>query len=294
MFPPRAARGRLGRGFTLVELLVVLAIIGLLLAILLPAVQAAREAARRLSCSNNLRQLATAALLYDDVHGTLPPSAVSVTHYTWATLLLPHLEQQNLYDGYRFDLTYDDPLNQPAVQIVLKTFICPSAPPARANPAGTSYGPSDYTPITDVDPQAMALGYVTLRGSPWGAMPVDAAVRLAEITDGTSMTILLAEDAGRPQLWQRGKLRGATEPTGWATQNGISPINLDGASADGEIYGGCAINCTNLHECYAFHTGGAMFAFVDGHVRLLSHTVSTNMLADLVTRAEGEVSGVGQ
>lgn len=290
----RHSRTRLATGFTLVELLVVIAIVGLLVAILLPAVQAAREAARRMSCGNNLKQLALAVLMYEDAQGSLPPAAVSATHYTYATLILPHLEQQNLFASYRFDLSYDDPLNQPAVQTSLKMFICPSAPAGRQNPAGQQFGPSDYTPITDVDPQAMALGFATPRGNPFGTMPVDATVRLAEITDGLTTTLLLAEDAGRPQLWQRGRLNGATEATGWATQTNISPINLDGASADGlTIWGPCAINCTNLHECYSFHRVGAMFAFADGHVRLLSSSMPTNTLADFVTRAEGEVVSGG-
>ena len=90
-------------GFTLVELLVVIAIIGVLVALLLPAVQSAREAARRMSCSNNLKQLSLALHNYEDTHKTFPPAGIDSNQMSWVVLLLPYFEQKNLYDQFNFN-----------------------------------------------------------------------------------------------------------------------------------------------------------------------------------------------
>ena len=129
------------RGFTLIELLVVIAIIGVLVALLLPAVQAAREAARRMACANNLKQLGLAAHNYHDTLGTFPPGAVGpvgpafphflqLKHHGLATFLLPYVEMQPLASQYRWDNSWFDPLNQPVVNRRLTIWQCPSA---RAN-----------------------------------------------------------------------------------------------------------------------------------------------------------------
>src|SRR6187401_3085395 len=98
----RGARRQL-RGFTLVELLVVIAIIGVLVALLLPAVQAAREAARRMSCQNNLKQLGLACHNYADIVGVLPPAGTSSNEFSWCVHILPFIEQKNLYDQFNFN-----------------------------------------------------------------------------------------------------------------------------------------------------------------------------------------------
>src|SRR5262247_3134396 len=90
------------RAFTLVELLVVIAIIGVLVALLLPAVQAAREAARRMRCSNNLKQLSLGLLNYEDVYKTLPPAGINTNQMSWVVMLLPYIEQKNLFDQFNF------------------------------------------------------------------------------------------------------------------------------------------------------------------------------------------------
>src|SRR5262245_22393651 len=96
-------RLRARRAFTLVELLVVIAIIGVLVALLLPAVQAAREAARRMRCSNNLKQLSLGLHNYEDVHKTLPPAGINTNQMSWLVLVLPYIEQTNLYDRFNFN-----------------------------------------------------------------------------------------------------------------------------------------------------------------------------------------------
>src|SRR5687768_13524816 len=117
------------RAFTLVELLVVIAIIGILVALLLPAVQAAREASRRSSCANNLKQIGLALHNHHDVVGFLPPGSIQVAatpqqvhqelnipitvNHGWGPLLFPFMEQKNLYDQYRLDLDWRDPVNKP-------------------------------------------------------------------------------------------------------------------------------------------------------------------------------------
>ena len=113
-------------GFTLIELLVVIAIIGILLALLLPAVQAAREAARRASCKNNLKQVALALHNYHDTLRCFPPS--NARGHSWVPFVLRFVEQGNLYDEYHWDVSWDDPLNQPAVNSHLAVVRCPSTP----------------------------------------------------------------------------------------------------------------------------------------------------------------------
>lgn len=277
-------------GFTLIELLVVISVIGVLIALLLPAVQAAREAARRTHCQNNLKQLALAALMYEQTYQVFSNACVSPPEHGWGPFLLPFIGQQAVLDQYRYDRAFDDPSNFAATNHAIGTFVCPSAPTraSTADPAGVS----DYTPIYNVDPTAIRLGVISSRSNPEGILAYNANLSLAHVLDGTGQTILLVEDAGRPILFRRGKSAGRTEFAGWAAFNSVAPINLDGFSPDGtHMWGPCAINCTNLHECYSLHPGGANVAFVDGHVRFLSETISLELMADLVTRANGESAG---
>jgi prepilin-type N-terminal cleavage/methylation domain-containing protein/prepilin-type processing-associated H-X9-DG protein len=277
-------------GFTVVELLVVIAIIGLLLALLLPAVQSAREAARRIECQNNLKQLGLAAFMYEQSFQAFPNACLFPPNHGWGTFILPFVDQQAVHDIYRFDRNFDDPLNFAATNVAIRTFICPSAP----NRTGGAYpaGVCDYAPIYNVDPTAISLGVISPRPNPDGILYCNARLRRADVLDGTSHTLLLVEDAGRPVLLRRGKIAGQTEVAGWATFNNVTPINLDGFSSDGaQMFGPCAINCTNLHECYSLHPTGANVVFVDGHVQFLSETIRIDRMADLVTRANGEPVG---
>ena len=115
--------------------------------------------------------------------------------------------------------------------------------------------------------------------------PTPSGTRLADITDGTSTTILLTEDAGRPRVWQAGKAGPDQALTGGPWDSFKGPIILQGSSFDGMTQPGpCALNCTNDGEVYAFHTGGANAVFADGHVRFLTVGMSLRTLAALITR----------
>jgi prepilin-type processing-associated H-X9-DG protein len=208
----------------------------------------------------------------------------------YGPFLLPFIEQQAVLNEYRFDLRFDDPANFPAINRAIGTFICPSAP-TRTNSSDPA-GVCDYAAIYNVDPTAISRGVITPRPNPNGILYHNSKLTLADVLDGTAQTLLLVEDAGRPVLFQRGKRVGKTEFAGWAAYNSVTPINLDGFSPDGtQMWGPCAINCTNLHECYSLHPGGAHFVFVDGHVQFVSETIPIDLMADLVTRANGEVTG---
>jgi prepilin-type N-terminal cleavage/methylation domain-containing protein len=116
------------KGLTLVELLVVIAIIGLMIGLLLPAVQAAREAARRMTCQGNLKQVTLAVLNYSSLHNETLPS-VAVRGLSWRTTVLPHLEQQSLYDQMEFQGDFSAPPNDAAAKNILSVYQCPSTPP---------------------------------------------------------------------------------------------------------------------------------------------------------------------
>jgi prepilin-type processing-associated H-X9-DG protein len=274
-------------------------------------VQKVREAANRMKCANNLKQIGLALHNYHDAHGTFPPGAVygpfshagfsvpANVNHGFGPFLLPYVEQQELAKPYRWDVSYNDPANQEVVTTQLKILQCPSAEPDRLVteaelPAawfgGRKSACSDYNGIRGMD-VALAKAdppLIDRVGNYEGVLTQNRMVSIVEITDGTSNTILVAEDAGRPKLWRAGRLVPSiyTNGASWATAGLLQGL---GSTHDGATQPGlCAINCTNAREVYSFHPGGANAVFADGSVHFLKERISIEVFARLVTRAGGE------
>ncbi|MBI3837233.1 MAG: DUF1559 domain-containing protein [Planctomycetia bacterium] len=231
---------RRGRGFTLVELLVVIAIIGILVALLLPAIQAARESARRTSCFNNLKQFGIALHNYHDAHQTLPPAGSTEKlrdfdmYASGHAMLLPYFEEQNLSNLYNFDTAWEELDQSPLViSKVLPIYICPSSTldnpyidsvmdlliqAADHSPAGTmGFGRTDYVfckGITD----AWCVTPKLVPQSERGLFDLNWAVPLRRVSDGTSKTIAIGEGAGGAK-WPLAKPY--TDPASRSTPFGI-------------------------------------------------------------------------
>ncbi len=311
---------RAKRGFTLIELLVVIAIIGILVALLLPAIQSAREAARRTQCLNNLKQMGLAILNYESTKKCYPrgrwnlnptdtskhtvadrPAAKS-NDACWTVVVLPYAEEQNIASQYNLKKEWFHPDNRPPVAYPLKIFVCPSVPEqGRVDvqfTAGEKPAAGDYGCINGVGPNV------------WGAHPElgpypDAAsggednprvigvmakamnrqaCRIKDIVDGTSKTWLIAEDAGRPDVYTDGR-RG--DSTGKQTYVGAGAAWADPDSGF-TIAREPLINHANDAEVYAFHPGGAQFLFADGSSRYISSSLDPVTGVALITRAGNE------
>ncbi len=319
-------RNRKLRAFTLVELLVVITIIGILIALLLPAVQAAREAARRIQCGNHLKQIGLALLSYESANRILPPGAFwscadGSRKGSMLVHILPFIEQQSLYDQFDFKQPNIDGqklagTNTEIGSTIVATFQCPSDDHARVIQTEPHHSFSGVTTVA-------LHNYTASRGAnklcdstacscaeagtfnafekPVGGGPFEAwdtysgpftrrctCTPLSAIRDGLSNTIFVGEV--RPMCsWHN--------DNGWATSNNghgysstVIPINYDSCIRDGSTTDNCRRYCNWTTEAgfKSAHPGGAQFAFGDGSVRFLGETIDHQNYQRLGAKASGE------
>ena len=231
---------RTRRGFTLIELLVVIAIIAVLIGLLLPAVQKVREAAARMTCGNNLRQIGLAVHNYESAHQSLPPGVVNTSsaayipdlaeygtqnpatgawryaNHSFLSVVLPYLEQDNVLKattgGYNFRLNWNDPANQPVTAVRIPTYECPSSPSPKTftNSAGVTAATSDYWPVSRANNNSgvwTAVG-LTFPGADGvnGVLTANRRTAVTAIPDGLSNTLLLGESGARSDGWAGGRM----------------------------------------------------------------------------------------
>ena len=278
-------RRELSLGFTLVELLVVIAIIGLLVALMLPAVQSARESARRTQCQDNLRQLGIALQTYHDVHQVFPRGGWSPTsnNLSWTASILPHIEERPLYDSLNRGVPYTDLSNRAAGQTPLSVVLCPTSPkesiwkssadlPASAT---NSYARTDYCAING----ERGLRSPTASNSPErGVLILERNISLAGILDGSSHTILIGEaPEGIHSLWI--SVRNVSDQSG--------PINAPATYAKQFIFFDYG------QEISSYHPGGAYVLFADSSVHFLDEELDVRTLAAMCSRDGGEVIEAG-
>ena len=258
--------------FTLVELLVAIAIIGILIALLLPAVQAARESARRMSCNNNLHQIGVGMHNYHNALGCFPvggiehrwminpdtgkPFGPTGRQLAWSAFLLSYVEQSTIYDKIDFSKAFDASENADAAAYVISLYICPTVPRDKHTYEGR--GVIDYGGI-------YGERITSPNDPPKGVMLYGIEVRIVDITDGTSNTVMVSEDSN----WDDGQ---------W-----INGLNLFDQAF--------AINQAPAFEndIRSKHSGGANGLFCDGSVRFLEEAMELEVLAAICTRAGEEV-----
>ncbi|GAB4147156.1 MAG: hypothetical protein Tsb009_20190 [Planctomycetaceae bacterium] len=188
------------RAFTLIELLVVIAIIAILIALILPAVQQAREAARRAQCKNNLRQMAIGLHNYLEAHGSFPPGIVASSDdmtnamHSGLTLLLPFIEQENVYKQYDFNRPWSDPVNLNATRTRIPVFLCPDAGGPVPQTGGLELPATDYA-FCKGSRAALCLG-----SQQNGMFDVNSRTRPAMVKDGLANTFAMGEASSLASL----------------------------------------------------------------------------------------------
>jgi prepilin-type N-terminal cleavage/methylation domain-containing protein/prepilin-type processing-associated H-X9-DG protein len=283
------------RGFTLVELLVVIAIIGALVALLLPAVQAAREAARASQCKNNLKQLGLAAHQYHDIMGRLPAGWIAnqpegIPGWGWSAALLPYLEQRNLDESIKRQLPIADAANQQARETVIPVLLCASDPHPKVFTifGGADAGDEEEAFATNVDAgtplfRLARSNYVGVFGTSEieqvpaageGVFFFLSRIRFAEITDGLSNTLMVGERGTRQgsSVWA-GVVEGANEAMARVVGVGDHVPNDPHHHFD---------------DFASFHPGGVHFLYADGSVQRINNQIHIVVYQALCTRSGGE------
>ncbi|MDY3552560.1 DUF1559 domain-containing protein [Gemmata sp. JC717] len=320
------------RGFTLIELLVVIAIIAILIGLLLPAVQKVREAASRMKCQNNLKQMGLALHAYHDATNALPPgceaavypkpnpagNTTTIMGTSWLVYILPQIEQGNLFSKYNFAEAYNSTANGLLAANAVSTYFCPSGPDSKryldpngnlttavtthyygimgpgvsqaVNPASFTYnGATISFPFGGggANGAYSTVGMLSQFQSPSGSVTTNRLVKLTDVNDGTSNTLMVGEiSVNMPgnltyhqyRSWTRGNNGGSG-----SCKNMTNAINST-------VYNGS--NNFNDISFGSQHTGGANFAFGDGSVRFINQNADINLLRALATIASGEVASL--
>jgi prepilin-type N-terminal cleavage/methylation domain-containing protein/prepilin-type processing-associated H-X9-DG protein len=303
MNPSKLGRGQ--RAFTLVELLVVIAIIGVLVGLLLPAVQAARETARRMQCSNNLKQVGLALHNYHDSRNAFPPGYISDVDSTgseigpgwgWASMVLPQLEQAPLFERINFAFPIENPINSSVRVQSIPTLLCPSDP-APSLWMTTRRSLSTGVALGEICEVASA-NYVGVFGTSEPGVGGDGiffrnvATKFRDILDGTSTTLMVGERSFRlgEATWTGAVTDAVTIPDG-SDGVGTGPPEASsglvlGHTGDGN---GPGDNRSHVNQFYSLHSGGgSQFLFCDGHVVFLNRSIDYQVYQALTTRAGGE------
>jgi prepilin-type N-terminal cleavage/methylation domain-containing protein len=291
-------RGRVKYGFTLIELLVVIAIIAILIALLLPAVQQAREAARRTQCRNNLKQMGLAVHNYHDVVQQFPYGGLAANHANGFVMILPYLDQANVYNMFNFsaDVGGSDAANQAAKVVPIPPYFCPTHVRLRQVVPVSGSGGSAYYGGARSD-YSLNCGttncYSTVFTDWSGVTNIQSSIKIRDVTDGTSNTLLIGEK------W--------TDPT---RASNVSPAATDSNLSDNAYWQwgnyGCRIvkyqmnvNLSAIGVSYSDtsanfgsqHIGGCHFVMCDGAVRFISQNIDMTTYQYLGNRADGQPLG---
>ena len=300
------SQSRFRRGFTLIELLVVIAIIAILIALLLPAVQQAREAARRTECKNHLKQIGLALHNYHDVHSVLPPGWIAVNSGApsahsgtsgvgWGTMILPQMEQNNVYQLFNSARPLTDSSNAVFLRAQIKSYKCASDPKPdyfKVNQAGSTtviaelptanylavFGPENLDDCENSPGILPVMADGTCRGS--GMFYHNSSVRMRDLTDGTTNTLMTGERKTKPTLNWFSSWPGMIA-------NGEEAFQRVCGSAD-HVPNHPA---THFDDFSSHHVGGAQFSLGDGSVRFISENIDGRVYRSLATIQGGELTG---